>query len=260
MINVLLSGANGRMGRTVTEDVSRLNDIRICAGVDINPEAAQLPFPIYTSLNDVTENVDVIIDFSIHTTLNSLIDYCKAKNIGVVLATTGYTSDEKELIYNASASIPIFYSANMSLGVNLQILLAKKAAEVLKDNFDIEIIETHHNKKADAPSGTALMIVENINDVFDEKKEVLFGRHGNPQSRRSEICVHAVRGGSIVGEHNILFLGPDEALEIKHNAYSKQVFSHGAIKAAKFLYGKAPGLYDMNDLLAQILNTDGQKN
>ena len=254
MLKVILCGINGKMGQTIVNDVSKINYIEIIAGVDVCPTENNGNIPVFHNINEVKEKADVIIDFSRPAALNDILAYARKNNIGAVLATTGYTSEDAEEIEKASEAIPIFRSANMSLGVNLQIALVKKAAKVLSDQFDIEIIENHHNQKADAPSGTALMIADAINSVESEKKEIIFGRHGVNHKREDEICIHAVRGGTIVGEHEVLFLGNDEALEITHRAYSKEVFSQGAIRAAEFLADKKPGLYSMNDLLEGILD------
>lgn len=254
MLKIILCGINGKMGQTIVKDVGKINYIDIIAGVDVCPIENNSEISIFPNINDIKEKADVIIDFSRPAALNDILIYAKQNKTGAVLATTGYTPEDIEEIERASKTVPIFRSANMSLGVNLQIALLKKAAKVLSDQFDIEIIEKHHNQKADAPSGTALMIADEINSVETEKKEIIFGRHEVNHKREDEICIHAVRGGSIVGEHEVLFLGNDEALEITHRAYSKEVFSQGSIRAAEFLADKEPGLYSMNDLLEGIIN------
>jgi 4-hydroxy-tetrahydrodipicolinate reductase len=241
------------MGQTLADAVAHTPDMEVAAGVDIAPDARQNGFPVYPSIDGVTEAADVIIDFSRPDALHAILDYAQAHGVGAVLATTGYTDNDRMMIVRYAGHIPVFYSANMSLGVNLQIALAKKAAAVLQDKFDIEILEKHHNQKVDSPSGTALSIVEGVNTVFGGKKEVVFGRHAASQKRGGEIGVHAVRGGTVVGEHDVLFLGPDEALEINHRAYSKEIFAQGAIRAARLIVQKPPALYTMDDIFSEII-------
>jgi 4-hydroxy-tetrahydrodipicolinate reductase len=193
----------------------------------------------------------VIIDFSNPDALESIVEYAVNNKIPLVMATTGLSSDQKSALKAASTKIPVFFSANMSLGVNLLIDLVKKAAKVLKDNFDIEIIEKHNNQKLDAPSGTALAIADAINTVFEQRQEYIFDRHSRRKKRsKNEIGIHAVRGGTIVGEHQVIFSGNDEIIEINHIAMSKKIFAEGALKAASFIHQKAPGIYGMNDLVA----------
>ncbi len=252
MLNILIVGANGRLGQTVATCVEQSENMQIVAGVDLVAPATPVKFPVYSNINLVSENVDVIIDFSRPLTLEDILNFAQAKKCPVVLATTGYTEEQRSMIKEYSKDTPVFFSANMSLGVNLQIELAKKAAEVL--NFDIEIIEKHHNLKVDSPSGTALAIAEGINSVYDNKKEFIFGRHDKDNRRnKNELAIHAVRGGTVVGEHDVLFLGPDEVIEINHKAYSKQVFATGAIHAAEFMSNKPAGFYNMSDLFADVL-------
>jgi len=253
MIKAIINGANGRIGKTLVSCMEGSGSIKPVAGVDISPSTGG-SFPIYGSIDDVAEDADVIIDFSRPQALKGLLDYASSKNIPAVLATTGYTDNDKVMIAKYAGHIPLFYSANMSLGVNLQIMLAKKAAEILGDRFDIEIIEKHHNQKVDSPSGTALAIAEGINTVFGGAKELVFGRHAASQKRKgNEIGIHAVRGGTVVGEHDIMFFGPDEIIEINHQAHSKQVFAQGAMRAACFIAGKPAGLYSMDDMFQDIL-------
>ena len=193
---------------------------------------------------------DVIVDFSNPAVLDSLLAYAKEKKLPCVICTTGYTEEQKEKIKEAAKEIPIFYSGNMSLGINLIIELAKKAAAVFGNNFDIEIVEQHHNQKLDAPSGTALMIADAVSEVKTDA-EYVYDRHAYRKKRdKKEIGIHSVRGGNIVGEHEIIFAGTDEILKISHSARSKSVFAVGALNAASFLKGKEPGMYDMSDLLA----------
>lgn len=248
MINILLSGACGKMGNAVTRCVGEDDELKIIAGVD---KAEMLcDFPIYKSFDDVNVIPDVIIDFSHISVLDSLLSFAIKNNVPTVLATTGYSTEQLEKINAASAEIPVFFTANMSLGVNLLCSLAKSAAKVLGSNFDVEIIEKHHNQKIDAPSGTALMLANAVNDVFDDKYTYEYDRHSKRQKRpKNEIGIHAVRGGTIVGEHDVIFAGHDEVITLSHAAQSKEVFAAGAVNAAKFMVGKPCGMYDMSSIL-----------
>ena len=225
------------------------NAAAVC-GVDLYPR--EIGLPVYKSFADIQEQADVIIDFSSAENLKERLDYAKANGLGIVLASTGFTADDLALIDEYSKEIAIFKTANLSLGVNLMQALCKAAAEVLGGAFDVEIIERHHNLKKDAPSGTALMLADSINEVFGNQKRYVNGRDGIVGAREeSEIGIHAVRGGTIVGEHEVMFAGEDELITITHSARSKRVFATGAIRAAKFLHGKEAGRYEMKDLLAQ---------
>ena len=248
MTNILLSGACGKMGNAVARCASEDSDLKIIAGVD---RAEMLcDFPVYKSFDDVKSIPDVIIDFSHVSVLDSLLTFAIKNNVPVILATTGYSAEQIAKIKDTANKIPVFFTANMSLGVNLLCSLAKSAAKILDNNFDIEIIEKHHNQKLDAPSGTALMLANAINDVFDDKYSYEYDRHSKRQKRsKTEIGIHAVRGGTIVGEHDVIFAGHDEVMTLSHSAQSKEVFAAGAVKAAKFIVGKPNGLYDMGDIL-----------
>lgn len=249
MIKVIISGCNGTMGQVLSEQVSNCNDLVTIAGFDKNVDRFNNSYPVYKDLFEIKENADIIIDFSNPSTLSSLLQYAVSKNISVIVATTGHSDDQIAEIKEASKKIPIFFSANMSLGVNVVKNLAKKAAQILNDSFDIEIIEKHHNKKIDAPSGTAYMIANSINSELENSKSYIFGREGRSEPRaKNEIGIHAVRCGTIVGEHTIIFAGLDEVIEIKHSANSKKIFASGAINAARFMNNKSPGLYTMDDL------------
>ncbi len=249
MIKVIISGASGKMGGFVTDACNNDSDIQIVAGVD-KVNVGQC-FPIYPNFASVTAKTDVIIDFSHPVLLDSVLDYAKSNNSAVVLATTGYSDAQIEQIKNASKTIPIFFSFNMSLGVNLICSLAKKAANILGNDFDIEIVEKHHNQKIDAPSGTAIMLANAINECFDNNKVYEYDRHSKRQKRlNKEIGIHSVRGGTIVGEHDVIFAGHDETITISHSAQSKEVFAVGAVKAAKFICGKVAGMYDMSSVVS----------
>lgn len=247
-MKILLSGCGGAMGRTITAMIMEKEEHTISAGVDKFPPESSL-FPIYRTYNECTQDCDVIIDFSHPDALESLLDFAITNNIPVVLSTTGHNDMQEDSIFDSAKIIPIFRAANMSLGINLMIELIKQAASFLED-FDIEIIEKHHNKKLDAPSGTALILANSINEVFSNKKEFIFGRHDVSEKRnKNQIGIHSIRGGTLVGEHQVHFIGTDEIIEISHYAHSKNIFAKGAISAAKFIVRKPAGLYDMKSML-----------
>ncbi len=250
MTNIILCGCNGKMGKAITACVNKLDDCRIVAGVDLNTESAN-DYPVYDSFDKILEAADVIIDFSNPLVLDSLLEYAKVKALPVVLATTGFSDIQTKKIYEASKSIPLFFTFNMSLGINLLVSLSKKAAEVLGDNFDIEIVEKHHNQKIDAPSGTAIMLANAINETLDNKYLYEYDRHSKREKRnKNEIGIHSLRGGTIVGEHDVVFAGHDEVITLSHHAASKEVFAVGAVKAALFMKDKPVGLYDMNNVIS----------
>lgn len=248
MIKVILSGCGGRMGKAVAAAVG--NEVRIVAGVDVNAASIDASdFPIYESITEFSDKADVIVDFSHHSALPSLLDYAKATKTPVVVATTGHTDEELALMREAAKSVAIFHSGNFSIGINLIINLAKQAARTLGADFDIEIIEKHHNKKLDAPSGTALMIANAVADEREES-EYIYDRHSVRKAREpKEIGIHSVRGGSIVGEHEVIFAGANEIVSISHSAASREIFANGALRAAIYLAGKSAGLYSMTDLI-----------
>ncbi len=252
MINIALVGANGKMGQVISRLVSDSTEVKITFGVDINTENKS-GYPVYGSFTDAKEDCDVIIDFSHPSSLPMTLEYALNNKKGAIIATTGLAPEQLEAIKAVSETIPVFFSANMSLGVNLLIQLAKKATALLEDNFDIEIIEKHHNLKIDAPSGTALAIADAINETCHASNEYVYDRHSTRKKRsKNEIGIHSLRGGTIVGEHSVIYAGNDEIIELKHTATSKEIFAVGAIKAARFLYGKAPALYSMDDLISEI--------
>jgi len=252
MTKIMLSGCNGKMGRVIDRLVSEREDATIVCGIDINTQANGA-YPVVASPAEFDGSCDVIIDFSHPNCLEGLLAYAVANHVPAVICTTGLTQAQKDSLAEAAKQTPIFFSANMSLGVNLLIDLAKRAAKLLEGSFDIEIIEKHHNQKIDAPSGTALAIADAISDVLAETPAYTYDRHSVRKKRaKDEIGIHAVRGGTIVGEHEIIFAGADEVIELKHHAASKEVFAVGAVKAAIFMKNKAPGMYSMTDLVAQI--------
>ena len=251
-MKIVLCGACGKMGKNVAELAGSGSDTIVC-GVDIAPAPA--PFPVYTRFADVTEAADVLIDFSSPTALEERLRFCEDRGIPAVLASTGYSDNDLALIENYSKRVAIFKTGNLSPGVNVLQYLAKKAAQALGENFDAEIVERHHREKKDAPSGTALMLAKSVNEGFGGGKENVCGREGAVGARkRSEIGIHAVRGGTIVGEHEVMFAGEDEILTLSHSARSRKVFAAGALKAAAWMRGKRPGIYDMDDLLDGIFN------
>ena len=250
MTNIMLCGCLGNMGQTVTRLLKNMDDMSIIAGVDIGVGMSS-DYPIYSSPFDFSGKADVIIDFSHPSALARLLDYAVNTKTPAVIATTGIDKQQVSQIKKASEQVPIFFSFNMSLGINLLIQLAKKAASILSENFDIEIIEKHHNQKIDAPSGTALMIADAVNDELGGQEKYIYDRHAVRKKReKKEIGISSVRGGTIVGEHTVLFAGEDEVIEIKHSAHSKTIFAVGAIKAAAWIKDKPAALYNMGDLVS----------
>ena len=251
MVRILIHGCSGTMGRVLADMAQGSPDIEIVAGVDPAAQVIEFSFPVYTALADTDKTVDVIIDFSVPEALKSILEGASKMNAAVIIATTGLSDDDRALIGKQSEHLPIFQAANMSLGINLMSELIQNAAAVLGELFDIEIIEKHHNLKKDAPSGTAYTLAKSINQAFMNSKNYVFGRHTRTERRTAgEIGIHAVRAGTIVGEHQVLFAGKDEIMEIRHSAYSKQVFSAGALQAARFMAGKPPGYYSMKNMIA----------
>lgn len=253
MIKVILNGCDGKMGHVIQNIIQNDENLEIVAGIDINHSDAY-PFPVYTYMLDCDMHADVIIDFSTAVAVNHVLDYANSKKIPAVICTTGLSDETIEYLKLLSKTIPIFFSANMSIGVNLMINLAKKATSILSDsNFDIEIIEKHHNQKIDAPSGTALAIANSINETLNNQYFYKYDRTKERKKReQKEIGIHSIRGGNIVGEHEIIFAGKDELFSLKHIASSKEIFAVGAIKAAKYIVTKQAGLYDMGDLMNEL--------
>lgn len=251
MTNVLLNGYLGRMGRVILELAKERDDLSVVAGVDyMLPDDERFPFSTYTDYSDIAETPDVIIDFSNPAALDSMLAYAVSSKTPIVICTTGFSDEQLAAIDEAAKTIPVFFSANMSIGVNLISELAKKAAEVLYPGFNIEIVEAHHNQKLDAPSGTALMIANEISSVLPEKVDYETNRAAKREKRPvNEIGIHAVRAGTIVGEHEVIFGGPDEVITIKHSAASRKIFANGALNAAAYLPGKEAGMYSMKDLI-----------
>ena len=247
MKRILMHGCNGRMGLVITELAKTQDDVEIVAGVDITGEKKS-DFPVFDSIEKCDVDFDVIIDFSTAKAVDNLIDYALSKGKALVLCTTGLSDEQLKKVEEASKKIAILRSGNMSLGINTVIKLLKEATKTLANaGFDMEIVEKHHNKKLDAPSGTALMLAEAMNSVMNNEYHFVFDRSQVRQQRDAkEIGVSAVRGGSIVGIHEVTYAGPDEVIEIKHTAYSRNIFGNGALAAAKFLADKEAGLYGMD--------------
>ena len=251
MINVILSGCGGRMGQAIVRETQTSDRVRIVAGVDINAAsvAPACPFPVYQSIHEFPGKADVIIDFSHHTALHALGEYACKTHTPMVISTTGHTDEERAEMQEIAKTVPVFFSGNMSIGINLLIELCKSAAETLGTDFDIEIMEKHHNQKLDAPSGTALMIADALAETREES-EYVYDRHAVRQKReKSEIGIHSVRGGTIVGEHEVLFAGNNEMITVSHTAMSREIFAGGALRAAIYLVGKTNGMYNMSDLI-----------
>lgn len=252
MIKVILHGCNGKMGRVLTNLIAADAQLEVVAGIDPYTAVANT-YPVFATIEDCDVVADVIIDFAAVQAVDKLLDYAVDKQVPVVLCTTGMTQEHLEHMQKASEKVAILKSANMSLGINLLLQLVQKASQVLAEaGFDIEIVERHHNQKLDAPSGTALALADSINAAMDQAYEYVFDRSQVRKKRDAkELGISAVRGGSIVGEHEIIFAGLDEVVELKHTAYSKSIFAKGAMQAAKFLCDKSAGLYDMQQVIAE---------
>ncbi len=251
MTRIIMCGCNGAMGRTISRIVADDPDAEIVAGIDIEPKFATGEYPVYKDLSECKEEADALIDFSSPKALDGILSYCKETKVPGVLCTTGYSEEQLAKIEEASKEAAFLRSANMSLGVNTIMDLIRKATQVLApEGFDIEIVEKHHNKKADAPSGTALALADSINEVADPPYDYIFDRSQRRAPReKKELGISAVRGGTIVGDHDVIFAGEDEVITISHRAYSKAVFGKGAVSAAKYMKGKGAGMYNMSDVI-----------
>ncbi|MDP3387308.1 MAG: 4-hydroxy-tetrahydrodipicolinate reductase [Eubacteriales bacterium] len=247
-LNILLVGCNGAMGRTITSIATDNDRFNISAGVD--RISAHATYPIYQDFNDIKEPIDVIVDFSSKELLAPILAFAIERKLPVVLCTTGYDDADYKAIEEAAEKTAIFNSANMSYGVNVVLKLLQQATRLMSDGYDIEIIEKHHNLKKDAPSGTARMMIRGINHSLEKERSCVYGRSGNETKRQAdEIGIHSIRGGTISGDHSVIFAGKDEVIEINHSALSKRVFAEGALKAAIYLTGRKAGLYDMNSMI-----------
>lgn len=248
MISVLINGCNGKMGQEVAKAIEKDDKFQVCCGVD-RIDGGDNKFPVYTDLSLVAEMPDVIIDFSIPEATLSILPFAIEKKIPIVIATTGFTDEQLEEIKKASEIIPIFRSGNMSYTVNLMCHIVNEVAKKLSTS-DIEIIESHHNRKVDAPSGTAIMLADSINEALNNSMHYEYDRHSKRQKReKTEIGIHSIRGGNIVGEHRAQFISENECFEIRHEAFSRAVFADGSLKAAEYLVLQEPGFYNMNNLM-----------
>lgn len=250
MVKAIMHGCNGKMGQVISRLVEQDKEIEIVAGIDLY-DGISNSYPVFKTIADCNIEADVIIDFAASTAVDALLDYCAETNTPVVLCTTGLSEEQIKKVEETSKKVAVLKSANMSLGVNLLLKLLKEAAGTLAPaGFDIEIVEKHHNLKKDAPSGTALALADSINEELDNRYEYVYDRSTRREARNeNEIGISAVRGGTIVGDHDVIFAGEDEVITFSHTAYSKAIFGKGAIQAAKFLKGKDAGLYDMQDVI-----------
>jgi len=250
MVKVIMHGCNGKMGQTITRIIKEDTEAEIVAGIDKYTGIANT-YPVFTNIYECDVDGDVIIDFSNAAAVDELLDFCEEKKVPVVLCTTGLSQEQLQRVEQVSKKVAVLKSANMSLGVNMLLKLLKEATNILAPaGFDIEIVEKHHNQKVDAPSGTALAMADSINEALDGSCNYVYDRTGERRKReKKEIGISAVRGGTIVGEHEVIFAGEDEVVEFKHTAYSKAVFAKGAVEAGKFLKGKTAGLYSMQDVI-----------
>lgn len=250
MVRAVMHGCNGRMGQVITGLVKEDDRIEIVAGVDAYT-GLNNDYPVFESIEKCDVEADVVIDFSNAAAVDALLDYCVDKKLPVILCTTGLSEEQLAKVKKVSEKTAVLKSANMSLGINLLMKLLKDAAKVLAGSgYDMEIIEKHHNQKVDAPSGTALALANSINEAMGNSYEYVYDRSQVRQKRDAkEIGISAVRGGTIVGDHEVIFAGVDEVIEFKHTAYSRAVFGKGAVEAAKFLAGKPAGMYDMSNVI-----------
>ena len=250
MVRIIMHGCNGKMGQVISGLVAADSEAEIVAGVDVYDQVAN-PYPVFKSIEECNVEADAIIDFSNAAGVDKLLDYCVEKQVPVVLCTTGLSEEQLAHVKAASGKVAILKSANMSLGINMLLKLLKEATSILAPaGFDIEIVEKHHNLKLDAPSGTALALADSINEELNNSYEYVYDRSQVREKRsEKEIGISAVRGGTIVGDHDVIFAGADEVITFSHRAYSKAVFGKGAVQAAKFLAGKPAGMYDMSDVI-----------
>ena len=252
-VKVILTGAAGRMGKAIMALAETDDRVSVIAAVDVAP--IQCGVPCYHGIGEVPTDIgaDVIVDFSHHTAVQGILDYAKSAGCAAVICTTGHTEEELKLIADASAEVAVFRSGNMSLGINLLMALVKKAAAAL-GGYDIEIIEKHHNQKLDAPSGTAIMLADAAKEGVDYEASLVYDRHSVRAKReKTEIGMHSIRGGTIVGEHEVIFAGHDEIVTLSHSARSREVFARGALSAAAFMKGKTAGAYSMSDVIADAV-------
>lgn len=251
MIKLIIHGANGYMGKVVAQLAAEDSEIEVVAGIDV-VDNKDKDFPIYTNVSDCDIDADVLIDFSTAKAVDTLVDFCVQKKLPAVVCTTGLSDEQIAHVVEASKSVALLRSANMSLGVNTLMDILARSSNIFTDaGFDVEIVEKHHNRKLDAPSGTAIALADSVNEALDEKYSYEYDRSSKREQRgKKEIGIVAVRGGNIVGEHEVIFAGMDEVITFKHTATSRGVFATGALQAAKFLAGRDPGLYSMKDVIS----------
>ena len=252
MLRIILNGACGRMGHHVASMLERREDMRIVAGVDVKP-AQYADFPVYADLNEFAGEADAVVDFTIAPALDATLAYCLRRGLKLIVATTGHTETQMEAMREASKTIAVFKSANMSLGVALLADLVRRACAVLGDGYDVEVVEKHHNQKIDAPSGTALMLADAAAQALPYEAEYQYNRHDVRRVRpKNEIGIHSIRGGTIVGEHDVIFAGMDEVITLSHTAQSRALFAAGTVRAVLFLADKETGFYNMDDLVRSM--------
>ena len=248
MINVLINGCNGNMGKEIAKYIDNVDNFTTVCGID-RIDSGDNDFPVYTSIDDIKETPNIVIDFSVPVASINILNYARQKKIPIVIATTGFSNEQLDYIEDCSKYIPIFKSSNMSLEISIMKLLVSKLANLLTD-CDIEIVETHHKNKIDAPSGTALMLADSINSSLNENMIYTYNRNNSRHKRKNnEIGIHSIRGGTEVGKHSVLFLGDNESFELTHTVTSRSIFAKGAISAASFVINKINGLYEMKDLV-----------
>lgn len=252
MTDIIIQGIGGRMGHVLCDMIAQREDCRVIAGIDLS-DGEQNGIPVYDSLEKLNGAGDVIIDFSSPAAVEKALPYCEIYKLPIVVCTTGLSAELQSRLEQLSHVVPVFKSGNMSMGINLLMELCKRASAILGANYDVEIVEQHHHNKLDAPSGTALMLADAINEENGSAYHYVYERESVRQKRDpKEIGISSVRGGSIVGDHEVLFCGPDEVITLKHTAYSRNIFANGAINAAVYLAKKEPGLYNMGDMIAEM--------
>ena len=248
MLNIILNGSSGRMGQVLTRIIGETDDLKIVAGISRRAEKKN-DYPVYEAPAKCDVKADVVIDFSHYTAVPALLEYCMDRKLPVVIATTALDDECLAMIKKASASIPVFRSANMSIGINALAKAITAITPVLEKDFNVEIIEKHHTKKLDSPSGTAIMLADKVSDACQVKKDYIYGRHSkHDEFKMTNIGIHAVRGGTIPGEHTVIYAGPDEVIELNHLALSRDIFANGAITAARYLVNQPSGEYSMDNL------------
>lgn len=249
MVRIILNGCSGRMGKAVAELAKSNENVEVAAGIDKYMPEGPASFPIFDEISKCSVEADVVLDFSSPKSLPALAEFCRRKKLPLVLCTTGYNEEEVRLIKELSTEIAVFQSGNMSVGINLISSILKKISPILFRDYDIEIIEKHHNQKVDSPSGTALLLANSIKGSLDTDVDYVCGREGLHKRDKNEIGIHSIRGGSIVGEHEVIFAGKGEIIEFKHTALSREVFAVGALRACEYMYKKEAGFYNMDNVI-----------